>query len=84
MASQPQAARAANANNQLLEIADQFKSLDTSQPATWPIYPQMLLYVATVAAVLVAGWFLFLKSGGDDLAAAVEKENSLKATYVDK
>lgn len=84
MASQPQAARAANANNQLLEIADQFKSLDTSQPATWPIYPQMLLYLATVAAVLVAGWFLFLKSGGDDLAAAVEKETSLKATYVDK
>ena len=84
MASESQSPRAANASNQLTQIADQFKNLDASQPATWPLYPQVLLYLATVAAVLAAGWFLFLKSGGDDLAAAVEKESALKSTYVDK
>ena len=84
MASEPQSTRAANAGNQLLQIVDQFKNLDRGQPAAWPIYPQVLLYLATVAAVLVAGWFLFLKSGGEDLAAAVEKETTLKSTYVDK
>lgn len=84
MASEPQSPRAANAGNQLLQIADQFKNLDRGQPAAWPLYPQVLLYLATVAAVLVAGWFLFLKSGGEDLAAAVEKETTLKSTYVDK
>ena len=84
MASEPQSPRAANAGNQLLQIVDQFKNLDRGQPAAWPIYPQVLLYLATVAAVLVAGWFLFLKSGGEDLAAAVEKETTLKSTYVDK
>lgn len=84
MASETQSPRAVNSSNQLVQIAEQFKNLDTSQPAAWPIYPQMLLYIATVAAVLVAGWFLFLKSGGDDLAASVEKEATLKNTYVDK
>ncbi len=84
MASESQSPRAANASNQLTQIADQFKNLDTSQPATWPLYPQVLLYLVTVAAVLAAGWFLFLKSGGDELAAAVEKEGTLKSTYVDK
>ena len=84
MASESQSPRAANASNQLTQVADQFKNLDTSQPATWPLYPQVLLYLVTVAAVLAAGWFLFLKSGGDELAAAVEKEGTLKSTYVDK
>ena len=84
MASEPQSPRTANAGNQLLQIVDQFKNLDRGQPAAWPLYPQVLLYLATVAAVLVAGWFLFLKSGGEDLAAAVEKETTLKSTYVDK
>ena len=84
MASEPQSPRAANAGNQLAQIADQFKNLDRGQPAAWPLYPQVLLYLATVAAVLVAGWFLFLKTGGEDLAAAVEKETTLKSTYVDK
>ncbi len=84
MASETQSPRAVNSSNQLVQIAEQFKNLDRSQPAAWPIYPQMLLYIATVAAVLVAGWFLFLKSGGDDLAASVEKEATLKNTYVDK
>ena len=84
MASEPQSPRSANTSNQLAQITGQFKNLDTSQPATWPLYPQVLLYLATVAAVLVAGWFLFLKSGGDELAAAVEKEGALKSTYVDK
>ena len=84
MASEPQSPRSANTSNQLAQITGQFKNLDTSQPATWPLYPQVLLYLATVAAVLAAGWFLFLKSGGDELAAAVEKEGALKSTYVDK
>ena len=84
MASESQSPRATKASNQLAGIADQFKNLDTSQPATWPIYPQFLLYLATVIAVLAAGWFLFLKAGGEELAASVEKEVSLKSTYIDK
>lgn len=84
MASETQKHRTANASNQLAQIADQFKNLDTSQPAAWPIYPQIILYLVAAVAVVVAGWFLVLKAGGEDLAAAVEKEGSLKTTYVDK
>lgn len=84
MASETQNPRVANAGNPIAKIAEQFKNLDTSQPAAWPFYPQVLLYLATGIAVVVAGWFLFLKSGGDDLAASVQKEVTLKNTYVDK
>lgn len=84
MASETQKPRAANLAHQLAQIAEQFKNLDTGQPAAWPIYPQILLYLVTVVGVVVAGWFLFLKSGGDDLAASVEKEVTLKNTYIDK
>ena len=68
----------------LSHIANQFKSLDRSQPANWPIYPQLLLYVTVAVAVAAAGWFLYLKTVDEDLIAAVAQEETLKASYLDK
>ena len=65
-------------------IANQFKSLDRAQPANWPIYPQLLLYVAVAVAVAAAGWFLYLKTVDEDLIAAVAQEEALKTSYLDK
>lgn len=65
-------------------IANQFKSLDRSQPANWPLYPQLLLYIAVAVAVAAAGWFLYLKTVDEDLVAAVAQEETLKNTYLDK
>ena len=65
-------------------IADQFKSLDRSQPANWPLYPQLLLYIAVAIAVLVAGWFVYLKTVDEDLQTAIAQEEQLKQTYLDK
>jgi type IV pilus assembly protein PilO len=66
------------------QIANQFKSLDRSQPASWPIYPQLLLYAAVALGVVVAGWFLYLKTVDEDWVAAVAKEETLKTSYLDK
>ena len=68
----------------LSHIANQFKSLDRSQPANWPIYPQLLLYVTVAVAVAAAGWFLYLKTVDEDLIAAVAQEETLKTSYLDK
>ena len=68
----------------LSHIANQFKSLDRAQPANWPIYPQLLLYVAVAVAVAAAGWFLYLKTVDEDLIAAVAQEEALKTSYLDK
>ena len=65
-------------------IANQFKSLDRSQPANWPIYPQLLLYAAVAVGVAAAGWFLYLKTVDEDLKSAVAQEETLKAAYLDK
>lgn len=66
------------------QIANQFKSLDRSQPAAWPIYPQLLLYAAVALSVIAAGWFLYLKTVEADLATAVAQEETLKTSYLDK
>ena len=68
----------------LSHIANQFKSLDRSRPANWPIYPQLLLYVTVAVAVAAAGWFLYLKTVDEDLIAAVAQEETLKTSYLDK
>ena len=78
--SPPSLAKKMNLNH----IANQFKSLDRSQPANWPIYPQLLLYVTVAVAVAAAGWFLYLKTVDEDLIAAVAQEETLKASYLDK
>lgn len=66
------------------DIVSQFKSLDRSQPANWPVYPQLVLYFFVAVAVLALGWFLYLKTVDSDLVAAVAQEDQLKQTYLDK
>lgn len=76
--------KSAAAKFDLSKIAAQFKSLDRSQPANWPLYPQLLLYAGVAIAVLALGWFLYLKNVETDLQAAVAQEETLKVTYIDK
>ena len=82
MSSQTQASATSKFN--LSSALNQFKSLDRSQPANWPIYPQLLLYIAVAIAVLAAGWFLYLKTVDQDLQAVVLQEDELKKVYQDK
>jgi type IV pilus assembly protein PilO len=68
----------------LTAIADQFKTLDRSQPANWPLYPRLLLYIAVAIAVLAAGWFLYLNTVEESLKSAITQEATLKDSYLDK
>jgi len=72
------------AASKFAEISSQFKGLDTRNPASWPLYPQLLLYVAVTVAVIVVGWIFVLNSASESLQSSFSKEEDLKKTYVDK
>jgi len=72
------------AASKFAEIFNQFKGLDTRNPASWPLHPQLLLYAAIVVGVIAVGWIFVLSSASDALQSAASKEEDLKKTYVDK
>ncbi len=66
------------------DIGNQFKGLDSSQPASWPLAPQLLLFIVVAIAVALAGWFFLLNSVSENLENARNKESELKEIYKDK
>jgi type IV pilus assembly protein PilO len=81
-------AKAANPNfdvSSLLEnAASQFRGLNPKEPGQWPTLPKMASWMAAVAAVVVACWFLLLSDANDELEAERNREPALKADYVSK
>lgn len=62
--------------------ASQFRNLNPNEPGQWPTLPKLAAWVAALAAVVVAGWFLLLSSATEDLEASRRQEPRLKDDYV--
>lgn len=65
-------------------LADQFKNLDTKDPASWPSLPRYALFGLTALAVVVALWFVWLSGSQETLQQAQEKEEKLRTDYKTK
>ena len=63
------------------QAAGQFRNLNPNEPGQWPTLPRISSWLAAAAAVVVAGWFLFLSSAHDDLEVARQQEPKLKGDY---
>ena len=61
--------------------ASQFRNLNPNEPGQWPTLPKVAIWVVAAAAMVVAGWFLFISTATDELDAARQQEPKLKADY---
>ena len=68
----------------LQRTANQFRGLNTSDPAGWPPVPRYVLCAAVAALVVVALWFIWLSGVNDELEAERGKETALRADYQKK
>jgi len=67
--------------NKLLE---QFKYLNPKDPGGWPALPKLLVLIATLIALVGAGYVADWQSQMDELVAGAEQEAKLKGEYKDK
>lgn len=65
-------------------LLDQFKYLNPQNPGTWPPLPKLLALIATLLAVVAAGYFADWQGQLDELTAGVEQEAKLKDEYKTK
>jgi len=64
--------------------ANQFKGLNTSDPASWPLVPRVSLFLGVAVIIVAALWLLVINSSVDVLRAEQEKEVQLKTDYTRK
>lgn len=64
--------------NNLLE---QFKHLNPKDPGTWPPLPKLLALLATLVALVAAGYVADWQAQMDELVAGAEQEVKLKDEY---
>jgi type IV pilus assembly protein PilO len=64
--------------NKLLE---QFKYLDPKDPGSWPALPKLLALIATLAALVAAGYAADWQGQMDQLVAGAAEESKLKEEY---
>jgi type IV pilus assembly protein PilO len=67
--------------NKLLE---QFKYLNPKDPGTWPALPKLLALIATLVALVAAGYVADWQSQMDELVAGAAEEAKLKEEYKGK
>ena len=67
--------------NQYLE---EFKQLNPKDPGTWPIVPKVVVLLAILAVIPVAGFFLFTQGQLEELEAGRAQEVKLKDDYLNK
>ena len=66
------------------KLLDQFKYLNPKDPGTWPALPKLLALIATLVALVVAGYVADWQGQVDELAAGAEQEAKLKEEYKGK
>ena len=71
-------------NTVFSDAVSQFRGLNPQEPGQWPVLPKLASWVAVVAAVMVAGWFLLLTGADDELEAERAREPVLKEDYRNK
>jgi type IV pilus assembly protein PilO len=62
-------------------IASQFRGLNPNDPASWPLFPKLLVCLAVMAGIVVALWFAWLTSSADELEVQQKKELTLREDY---
>lgn len=65
-------------------LLGQFRGLNPNDPSSWPLLPRMALYLALMAAIVVALWFVWLTGSNDELEAEQKKEIALRDDYKKK
>ena len=65
-------------------LVEEFKRTNWQDPGTWHVAPKLLVLVAILAAVLVAGFFLDTQGQIEELESARSQEEQLKQQYLGK
>ena len=63
------------------KLLDQFKYLNPKDPGLWPALPKLLALLATLAALVAAGYVADWQGQMDELTAGAEQEVKLKDEY---
>jgi len=66
------------------KLLDQFKYLNPKDPGTWPVLPKLLALIATLMALVAAGYVADWQGQVEELAAGAEHETKLKDEYKNK
>src|SRR3990172_10062926 len=66
------------------KLLDQFKYLNPKDPGTWPVLPKLLALLATLAALVAAGYFADWQGQVEELEAGAAQETKLKDEYKGK
>jgi type IV pilus assembly protein PilO len=66
------------------KLLEQFKYLNPKDPGTWPVLPKLLALLATLVALVAAGYFADWQAQMDELVAGAQQEVKLKEQYKSK
>jgi type IV pilus assembly protein PilO len=66
------------------EIVEDFRRLNWQDPGTWPLIPKIVVLLAVLVAVPVAGYFLDWQAQVEQIDAGRIEEAKLKDSYVAK
>ncbi|HSH06027.1 MAG TPA: type 4a pilus biogenesis protein PilO [Burkholderiales bacterium] len=66
------------------EIVEDFRRLNWQDPGTWPLIPKIVILLAILVAVPVAGYFLDWQGQLEQIEAGRAEEQKLKDSYVAK
>ncbi len=66
------------------QIADDFKRTNWKDPGTWTFAPKLLVLVAILVAIPVAGYLLVWQDQMDELDRGIAQEETLKKDYLAK
>src|SRR6188508_2129424 len=66
------------------QIADDFKRTNWKDPGTWTFAPKLIVLVAILAAIPVAGYFGVWQGQIEELEKGVAQEETLKKDYLAK
>lgn len=65
-------------------LGSQFQGLQGRPPGQWPIAPRLLCAAGVMAAVIVAGYFVYWQGQFEDQERLANEEVTLRAAYRDK
>jgi type IV pilus assembly protein PilO len=65
-------------------LASQFRGLNPNDPASWPVLPRALLFIALMAAIVIALWFVWLNNSDEELEKERKQELVLRADFKKK